>query len=119
MREKILVGFSQRVTAGDPARARPGQDPRGVGRFLLGPILAAAERATGGEPCRICAEPISAKAHWSYRDSWGTSSGVSASRLPLPYVRRNRAGWAAPLVGSLTGTGAGFRCPGGGRSWRV
>ncbi|UQX01768.1 HNH endonuclease signature motif containing protein [Streptomyces sp. RerS4] len=47
----------------DPARTRqvPG-DP------YWGPILAAADRATGGEPCRVCAEPIASKTPWSYRD---------------------------------------------------
>ncbi|GHF62544.1 hypothetical protein GCM10010218_50030 [Streptomyces mashuensis] len=39
-----------------------------AGDSYWSPILAAAERATGGEPCRVCAEPISAKAHWSFRD---------------------------------------------------
>lgn len=47
----------------DPARTRsvPGDS-------YWAPILAAAERAVGGEPCRICAELIPAKAPWTYRD---------------------------------------------------
>ncbi|MFJ8053697.1 hypothetical protein [Streptomyces luteogriseus] len=30
--------------------------------------LKAGTRATGGEPCRVCAEPVSARAHWKHRN---------------------------------------------------
>ncbi|WP_051847979.1 MULTISPECIES: HNH endonuclease [Streptomyces] len=31
-------------------------------------ILKAEDRARGGEPCRVCEQPIPAKAHWKHRD---------------------------------------------------
>lgn len=56
------------LTAGTPPVPDPARTRKVHGDSYWSPILAAAERATGGEPCRICAEPIPAGAPWSYRD---------------------------------------------------
>ncbi|QEV19329.1 HNH endonuclease [Streptomyces alboniger] len=50
------------------------------------PILAAAERANGGEPCRICGEPVPRSAHWEHRDRH-----VCSGRCNTTLKRRTKA----------------------------
>lgn len=48
--------------------------------------LKAPERAVGGEPCRICGEPVPAKAPWKYRDRH-----VCSARCNQTAIRRMKA----------------------------
>ncbi len=48
--------------------------------------LKAPERAVGGEPCRICSEPVPAKAPWKYRDRH-----VCSARCNQTAIRRMKA----------------------------
>ncbi|MFE6980442.1 hypothetical protein [Streptomyces griseus] len=50
------------------------------------PVLADAERATGGEPCRICGEPVSRSAHWECHDR-----RVCSGRCNTTLKRRTKA----------------------------
>lgn len=56
------------LTRGTPPVPDPARTHKVLGDPYWNPILAAAERATGGEPCGICAEPVPRKAHWEHRD---------------------------------------------------
>ena len=58
------------------------------------PILAAAERATGGEPCRICAEPIPAGSTVivaQVRDGVADVSRLPGVGSPLRHAAAERA----------------------------
>ncbi|MBD3932045.1 hypothetical protein IF129_10820 [Streptomyces chumphonensis] len=54
------------------------------------PILAAAERATGGEPCRICGEPVQRSAHWEHRDRQVCSARCNTTLKRRTKVRIER-----------------------------
>ncbi|MFF5718570.1 HNH endonuclease [Streptomyces buecherae] len=58
----------QRLTPGTPPVPDLARTRKVPGDPHWNPILAAAKRATGGEPCRICGEPVPRSAHWEHRD---------------------------------------------------
>ncbi|MER6307816.1 HNH endonuclease [Streptomyces chattanoogensis] len=62
------------LTPGTPPVPDPTRTRKIPGDPYWNPILAAAERAIGGEPCRVCGEPVPGKGHWEHRDRHVCSS---------------------------------------------
>lgn len=75
----------QTLTPGTPPVPDPARTRKVPGDPYWNPILAAAERATGGEPCRICGVPVPKSAHWEHRDRH-----VCSGRCNTTLKRRTR-----------------------------